>query len=91
MKKYCKSYPLAELRRFPGWSAGALPEEKEMADDTPVFLCDELTVLISPVGKDKDKVLFSDDSPEWKKFCTKTLKFKIPDDLAFAYAEPAQD
>ena len=90
MKKYCKSYSLGELRRFPGWSAGAHPDEKEMPDDATVFLCDEFTVLISPVGKDKDKRLFTEVTPEWQEFCTTTLKFQIPEDLAFAYAEPEQ-
>ncbi|MFD4601305.1 hypothetical protein ACFWPQ_25145 [Streptomyces sp. NPDC058464] len=90
MKKYCKAYSLGELRTFPGWAAGAAPEEHDIADDQPVFLCDELTVLISPVGKDKDKRLFSDVTPEWREFCTEVLKFEIPEDLAFAYAEPEQ-
>lgn len=90
MKKYCKSYQLAELRRFPGWAAGAQPEEKELTDETSVFLCDEFTVLVSPVGKDKDKVLFAESTPEWRSFCTETLEFKIPEDLAFAYAEAEQ-
>lgn len=87
MKKYCKSYPLGKLRSFPGWSMWAEPEEREMSDDTPVFLCDEFTVLISPVGKDKDKRLFTSDTPEWREFCTTVLEFKIPEDLAFAYAD----
>lgn len=90
MKKYCKSYPLGALRGFPGWSDGAQPEERELTDDTPVFLSDEFTVMISPVGIDKDKRLFTKDSPEWREFCTETLKFEIPADLAFAYAEPEQ-
>ena len=89
MKKYCKSYLLGELRGFPGWSAEASPEEREMSDETTVFLCDELTVLISPVGPDKDKRLFTEDTPEWREFCATTLKFQIPEDLAFAYAETA--
>lgn len=87
MKKYCKSYPLGELRRFSGWSAGAQPEERDLPDETTVFLCDEFTVLISPVGIEKDTRLFVEDSPEWREFCRTTLKFEIPDDLAFAYAE----
>lgn len=90
MKKYCKSYPLGEFRRFPGWSAAANPEERELSDDTSVFLCDELTVLISPVGLDKDKRLYTEVTSEWREFCTNTLKFKIPEDLAFAYAEADQ-
>jgi hypothetical protein len=87
VKKYCKSYPLGELRRFPGWSAGAQPEERELADDATVFLDDEFTVLISPVGVDKDKRLFVEDTADWREFCTSTLNFRIPEDLAFAYAE----
>lgn len=90
MKKYCKSYPLGELRRFPGWAAGAHADEREMSDDTSVFLCDEFTVLVSPVGIDKDKRLFNEDTPEWREFCKTTLKFQIPEDLAFAYAESEQ-
>lgn len=90
MKKYCKLYLLAELRSFPGWSAGAQPEEQEMTDEMSVFLTDEFDVIISPMGKDKDKVIFAEDSPEWREFCTSTLNFQIPADLAFAYAEPEQ-
>ncbi len=90
MKKYCKAYPLGEFRRFSGWSAGAHPGERELTDDTSVFLCDEFTVLISPVGLDKDRRLFTEDTPEWREFCTATLKFQIPEDLAFAYAEAEQ-
>jgi hypothetical protein len=90
VKKYCKAYSLAEVRRFPGWPTRAQPEEKEMSDEAMVFLTDEFTVIISPVGKDKDKVLFAEDTPEWRKFCTKNLKFKIPEDLAFAYADSGE-
>jgi hypothetical protein len=91
MRKYCKSYPLGELRRFPGWADGAAPEERELTDETPVFVCDEFTVLISPVGKEKDKRLFTRVTPEWQEFCTKTLNFAIPEDLAFAYIEAEQN
>jgi hypothetical protein len=91
MKKYCKAYELAQLRQFPGWSAGAQPEDKELTNETLVFLTDEFDVIISPVGRDKNKLLFSEDTPEWREFCTETLEFQIPEDLAFAYAEPEQD
>ncbi|MFD3656613.1 hypothetical protein [Streptomyces sp. NPDC058620] len=90
VRKYCKSYPLGELRGFPGWSAGAHPEERDLADETTVFLCDEFTVMLSPVGVDKDKRLFTEDTPEWREFCETTLKFGIPEDLAFAYVESEQ-
>jgi hypothetical protein len=90
VKKYCKAYMLGELRRFSGWTADAQPEERELADDAIVFLCDELTVLVSPVGKDKDKRLFTAVTSEWQEFCTTELLFQIPDDLAFAYAEQGE-
>lgn len=91
MKKYCKYYPLGELRRFSGWADGAAPEERDLDDETPVFVSDEYTVLISPVGKDKDKLLYAQVTPEWEQFCTETLGFSIPEDLAFAYVESGQD
>jgi hypothetical protein len=90
VKKYCKAYALGELRRFPGWADGAARDERTMSDDAIVFVCDELTVLVSPVGNDKDKRLLAKVTPEWEEFCAKTLKFAIPKDLAFAYAEPGQ-
>jgi hypothetical protein len=91
VKKYCKSYQIGALRGFPGWSELAQPEERDMADDERVFLCDEFTVLISPVGIHRDKRLLTEVTPEWQDFCTEVLKFRIPDDLAFAYAENAPE
>ena len=88
MKKYCKAYTLGELRRFPGWAENATPDQQDMSDDAIVYVCDELTVLISPIGNDKDKRLLTKVTPEWEEFCAKTLKFAIPKDLAFAYGEP---
>jgi hypothetical protein len=90
VKKYCKAYTLGELRRFPGWADSAARDEREMSDDAIVYVCDELTVLVSPVGNDKDKRLLTKVTPEWEEFCAKTLKFAIPKDLAFAYAEPVK-
>jgi hypothetical protein len=88
VKNYCKAYLVSEFRRFPGWADAADPAERGLADDAYAFLCDEFTVMISPVGKDKDKRLFTAVTQEWQEFCTDTLKFEIPEDLAFAYAEP---
>lgn len=90
MIKYCRSYSLGELRRYPDWVSGARPEEHDLLDDTTVFLCDEFTVFLSPVGVDKDKMLFVDESPAWRDFCRTTLKFEIPEDLAFAYSASEQ-
>ena len=64
---------------------------RDLDDETPVFVSDEFTVLVSPVGKDKDKLLYSQITPEWEQFCTETLKFSIPEDLAFADADAEQE
>ena len=64
---------------------------RDLDDETPVFVSDEFTVLVSPVGKDKDKLLYLQITPEWEQFCTETLKFSIPEDLAFAYADAEQE
>jgi len=90
MKKYCKAYLLADLRAFPDWSASAHPDERELTDESLVYLDDEFKVLACPVGKDKDKVLFGEVTPEWQEFCTQALKFEIPEDLAFAYTDAEQ-
>lgn len=66
---------------FPGWSAGAQPEEREFADDTTVFLCGEFTAML--------KLLFTEDTPEWREFC-ETTPTGIPDDLASGQAESEQ-
>jgi hypothetical protein len=88
VKKYCKAYTLGELRRFPGWADSSTPDQQDMSDDAIVYVSDELTVLVSPIGNDKDKRLLTKVTPEWEEFCTKTLEFAIPKDLAFAYGEP---
>lgn len=89
MKKYCKAYLLSDLRRFANWSDGTQPVEGELTDEAIVYLTDEFDVLADPTGK--PKVIFSKVTPEWKEFCTTTLDFKIPEDLAFAYAESTEE
>lgn len=88
MRTYCKAYPLADLRRYDGWTAGAQPAEGASADDDFAYLCDDFTVLTDPIRE--EGVLFADVTPEWREFCTETLGFRIPDDLAFAQAEAEQ-
>jgi hypothetical protein len=88
MKTYCKAYTLAEVRSFPGWSAGAQPAEHDLADDEIVYLCEDYIVLRNPIRE--EDVLFSQVTPEWQEFCTTTLSFQVPEDLTFATAEHEQ-
>jgi hypothetical protein len=85
MNTYCKAYPVAELRRYPGWTDKAEPVERDLADDDLVYVCDDFTVLTDPIGG--KGVLFSEDTPQWRDFCTTVLSFGVPADLAFAYPE----
>ena len=85
MKHYCKAYPLSDLRKFSRWAGEARPAEAEMADDAIVYLTDEFTVLVSPMGE--PELLLAEVTPEWRDFCVSALGFKIPEDLAYAYAD----
>jgi hypothetical protein len=86
MRPYCKAYPLADIRCFPGWPDG-VPEQPP--DDGIVYLCDDLSVVADPI--EGRETLFAGDSPEWRDFCAEVLGFAVPDDLAFARAERADD
>jgi hypothetical protein len=85
MRKYCKAYHLGDLRQFRGWKETRAENSQERSDDTIVYLWDDFTVVSSPIHK--ESVLFEDVTPEWQKFCTQILKFEIPEDLRYAYAE----
>jgi hypothetical protein len=85
MKMYCKAYALGDLRRYPDWSAGADPAEKQMKDDDFVYLCDDFTVVTNPI--EEGDALFSEITSKWKDFCSTEMNFSIPEDLTFAYTE----
>jgi hypothetical protein len=74
---YCKAYLLGRIRAFPGWSERALLPEADLADDDVVYLCDDHTVVRSPVSADPG-LLWSTPSPEWQEFCATTLEFLAP-------------
>nr|BBH87116.1 hypothetical protein KTC_18670 [Thermosporothrix sp. COM3] len=85
MYKYCKAYRLAELRQFRGWieQPTATPPDA----DTICYLCDDFTVVLSPVQEQAP--LFAKVTPEWREFCQETLHFAIPEDLQYAYQADA--
>jgi hypothetical protein len=90
--KYCKAYYLRDLRQFPDWTENELPGPEEEAqagetsdeatplpEDQVVFLHTDLTVTRS-MWHNED-VVFDQVTPDWEAFCSRTLKFKVPDDL----------
>lgn len=80
MRKYCKAYKLGNFRQFQGWQEREQRAGDPLTDDTICYLWDDFTVVRSPIQQ--DTVLFTSDSPEWKTFCTQTLAFSLPEDLA---------
>lgn len=89
-QKYCKAYPLEELRKYQAWSESQINWKKEndgsnngdegsLTDNNIVFIHQDFTVTES-VYHDEN-VIFNDASPGWKEFCTNSLEFKVPDEL----------
>ena len=87
---YAKGYLLGDLRKFSGWR-----EERtspELSDNEVVFIHQDFTVtrLIWP----GENVIFNQDTPEWRNFCSQQLQFKVPDDfdlIASTYQASAAD
>lgn len=90
-RPYVRAYLLSELRQFPGWdegqgatgqSAGDVTQEGQPTPEDPVaFLHQDYTVTSSMwPGED---IIFSNVTPEWQEFCTKSLGFYVPDDLDY--------
>ncbi|MEO1375653.1 MAG: hypothetical protein AAFW70_15330 [Cyanobacteria bacterium J06635_10] len=90
MGKYCKAYLLKNLRKFSQWNEQIenVRKENKNVDDNVVgiekFLTDndvvylqENYVVTDSIFKDEN-IIFNNITPEWKEFCTKTLKFEIP-------------
>ena len=84
--KYCRAYPLAQLRKFPGWiekTDGARVVRKEidgeivetartLTDEDYVYLQMNYTVT-DGIFVDEN-IIFSDVTPEWIDFCQKVLR-----------------
>ncbi|HEV2863954.1 MAG TPA: ankyrin repeat domain-containing protein [Pyrinomonadaceae bacterium] len=71
-RKYCRLYPLSELRRFAGWAG-------EGGADAAAYLHQDYSVTGSIWPG--EKVIFRGESEGWKEFCDGALNFRVPDDL----------
>jgi hypothetical protein len=84
--KYCRAYPLSQLRQFPGWvekADGARKIRKEVDGDIveePRTLTDEDYVYLQMDYTVTDgifineNVIFDDVTPAWIEFCENVLK-----------------
>jgi hypothetical protein len=81
---YCKAYPVADLRRFPGWDERVPPASVAAGDDAAAgdeaacfYLHDDL-VVTAGIYRD-ERVAFDRVDDAWKAFCRDVLKFAAPD------------
>ena len=77
-RNYAKGYLLSDLRKFSGWREEN-ENSRELSDSDVVFLHQDFTVtqLIWP----GENVIFNQDTPEWRDFCSQQLQFEVPDDF----------
>lgn len=87
--KYCKAYPLYQLRQFPGWTEKAenarrirteindeiVEEARKLTDADYVYVQRNFTVT-DGIFVDEN-IIFSDVTPEWIEFCQKVL-WQVP-------------
>lgn len=83
--KYCRAYPLYQLRQFPGWverAEGArkirkevngeiVEEAKELGDEDYVYV--QLNYTVTDGIFVDENVIFNDVTPEWIEFCQNVL------------------
>ena len=83
--KYCRAYPLSQLRQFRGWTERAenarrvrevingesVEVPRELTDEDYVYLHTDFTVT-DGIFIDEN-IIFSDVTPEWIEFCSNVL------------------
>lgn len=90
MGRYCKAYPIDQLRKYAGWSEklenlaplendedGSQQPRTTLGEEDYLFL-QETFVVTDGIFLD-EHVIFDTVTPEWKEFCTKELAFEIPE------------
>lgn len=82
MGKYCKAYPVRQLREFSGW------REKESKNgeagsgapaEHPYLYLQENYTVTAGIFLD-EQVVFDEVTPEWIDFCKNTLQFEATAD-----------
>jgi hypothetical protein len=84
--KYCRAYPLSQLRKFPGWvertdEARRIRKEidgeivelvRTLTDDDYVYL--QLDYTVTDGIFVNENVIFNEITPEWIEFCQSVLR-----------------
>ena len=84
--KYCRAYPLSQLRKFPGWvertdEARRIRKEidgemvelvRTLTDDDYVYL--QLDYTVTDGIFVNENVIFNEVTPEWIEFCQRVLR-----------------
>ena len=89
MGRYCKAYPIMNLREFAGWAentANARPADDD-ADAKDVsrtitdndFLYLQENYFVTDGIFIDENIIFDSVTPEWIDFCRNTLAFEVPD------------
>ena len=79
MSRYCKAYKLEDLRKYSKWADSAKDNEKELNDDSIVYIQENFSVTTNPLDLDsKDDYIFEDGGSEWESYCKDELKFEVP-------------
>jgi hypothetical protein len=87
--KYCKAYPLRQLRQFPGWSEKAqdariirrevngetVEEARTLTDADYVYVQRNFTVT-DGIFIDEN-IIFNNVTPEWIEFCRRVLGLSV--------------
>ena len=98
--KYCKAYPLYQLRQFPGWTekpdnarivrrevnGKTVEVARQLTDAHYVYLQTNFTVT-DGIFVDEN-VIFSDVTPEWIAYCCSVLGLGCHDSGPWNYAGP---
>jgi hypothetical protein len=90
MGRYCKAYPVEQLRAFPGWQErldnlapaehdedGTTEARTSLGNEDYLFLHETL-VVTDGIFLD-EHIVFDQVTPEWTEFCTRELAFEVPD------------
>ncbi|HZM70376.1 MAG TPA: hypothetical protein VFB95_08420 [Candidatus Cryosericum sp.] len=73
---YCKAYQVQQLQTYPGWGG---PGVEGLSAEDICYLWEDFVLTRSCLDDERKPLLEVTDA--WKEFCTRNLKFAVPDDL----------
>ncbi|NER84472.1 MAG: hypothetical protein F6K42_34090 [Leptolyngbya sp. SIO1D8] len=90
MGKYCKAYPINQLREFSQWTEQSENARKEKGEIDGVevemarqfaksdFLYLQENYVVTGGIFSDENIIFDNVTSEWKDFCHKVLEFEVP-------------